>query len=51
MWIFLEEHSRASVEARSPRTMALLARDYRVAWDTPYGRWYALKQPTATAIP
>jgi hypothetical protein len=39
VWIFIE--SRNSVERNSPATTALIARDYRVVWDTPYGRWYA----------
>jgi hypothetical protein len=45
VWIFLE--SINSVARLSPATMALLARDYRVAWDTPYGRWYALNNTEA----
>ena len=40
VWIFVE--SDASVARNSPATIALLARDYRVVWDTPYGKWYAL---------
>jgi hypothetical protein len=40
VWIFME--STNSVGRNSPATIALLARDYRVVWDTPYGRWYAL---------
>ena len=40
VWIFME--SRSPVARNSLATIALLARDYRVVWDTPYGRWYAL---------
>jgi hypothetical protein len=43
VWIFLETSSRDTVAQHSPETLALLAKDYRVVWDTPYGRWYALK--------
>ena len=48
VWIFLELVN--SVARNSPATIALLARDYRVVWDTPYGKWYALNSTnTGTA--
>jgi hypothetical protein len=41
VWVFVETHQREAIAYNSPETMAWLARDYRVVWDTPYGRWYA----------
>jgi hypothetical protein len=40
--MFLEPSQQLVVESRSPETAELLARDYHVVWDKPYGRWYAL---------
>jgi hypothetical protein len=42
VWMFLEPSQQLVVESRSPETAELLARDYHVVWDKPYGRWYAL---------
>jgi len=39
-WVFVEEPTRLLIEEHSPETAALLRRDYQVAWDSPYGRWY-----------
>jgi hypothetical protein len=50
VWIFLEASSRSLLEGRSQETLALLASNYHVVWDTPYGRWYALNEPGAPNV-
>lgn len=45
VWVFVEEHQRGAIEERSPETLAWLAREYRLVWDTPYGQWYARAIP------
>lgn len=41
VWVFVETHQEDAIKRGSPETIAWLKRDYRVVWDTPYGRWYA----------
>lgn len=51
VWIFVETKMRPVLEQMSPGTVSLLARDYRVVWDEPYGRWYAATEAGGTAQP
>ena len=41
VWVFVEAHQRDTIAHNSPDTVAWLARDYHVVWDTPYGQWFA----------
>jgi hypothetical protein len=47
-FVFVGSRYEELVSQRTPGIMALLASGYRVVWQSPLGRWYALADPPSS---